>query len=255
LVDDENCIMKDEQLLRYSRQIMLPNFDVAGQEKLLAANVLVVGLGGLGCPVAIYLAAAGVGHLTLVDHDQVELDNLPRQIAHVTANIGRNKAESARDMLLALNPHTRITVITERLAGEKLQQAVALSSAVVDCTDNFTTRYALNKACVQSKVPLISGAAIRMEGQISVFDSRSPNAPCYQCLYEEGQDADLSCAENGVMAPLTGLIGSIQALECIKVLADCGTTLSGRLLLIDSFSMQIREMRLQKNHTCPVCHD
>lgn len=247
--------MNDEELLRYSRQIMLPRFDVQGQEKLLAAKVLIVGLGGLGCPVAMYLAAAGVGHLTLVDNDAVDLSNLQRQIAHETASIGRNKADSARDTLLALNPQTRIDIIPERLAAEALLQAVAGSSAVVDCTDNFSTRFALNKACVDSKVPLISGAAIRMEGQISVFDSRLPEAPCYHCLYEEGQDGDLTCSENGVMAPLTGIVGSIQAMECIKVLAGCGTSLSGRLLLVDAYGMQFREMQLRKNPACPVCRD
>jgi adenylyltransferase/sulfurtransferase len=247
--------MNDEELLRYSRQIMLPHFDIEGQEKLLAAKVLIVGLGGLGCPVAMYLAAAGVGQLTLADDDNVDLSNLQRQIAHETASIGRNKAASAQDTLHALNPHTRITTIRERLAGEAMLKAVAASSAVVDCTDNFATRFALNKACVANRVPLVSGAAIRMEGQVSVFDSRIPESPCYHCLYEEGQDGDLSCSENGVIAPLTGIVGSIEAMECIKVLTGCGTSLSGRLLLIDAFSMQFREMRLQKNPDCPVCQD
>ncbi|MES2624938.1 MAG: molybdopterin-synthase adenylyltransferase MoeB [Pseudomonadota bacterium] len=245
--------MTDEELLRYSRQIMLPRFDVAGQEKLLAATVLILGLGGLGCPVAMYLAAAGVGHLMLADNDNVDLSNLQRQIAHETASIGRNKASSASDTVRALNPQTRITIIPERLTSDALMQTVAGASAVVDCTDNFSTRFALNKACVANKVPLISGAAIRMEGQISVFDSRVADSPCYHCLYEEGQDGDTTCSENGVIAPLTGIVGSIQAMECIKVLADCGTSLSGRLLLVDAFSMQFREMRLQKNPACSVC--
>lgn len=247
--------MNDEELLRYSRQIMLPRFDVDAQEKLLAAKVLIVGLGGLGCPVAMYLAAAGVGHLTLVDNDHVDLSNLQRQIAHSTASIGRNKAESAHDTLHALNPHIHLTVIPERLTAKALLHAVAGSSAVVDCTDNFSTRFALNKACVESRVPLISGAAIRMEGQVSVFDSRVSGSPCYHCLYEESQDGDLTCSENGVIAPLTGIIGTIQAMECIKVLTGCGVSLSGRLLLVDAFSMQFREMHLKKNPTCPVCHD
>jgi adenylyltransferase/sulfurtransferase len=247
--------MNDEELLRYSRQIMLPRFDIDAQEKLLAAKVLIVGLGGLGCPVAMYLGAAGVGQLTLVDDDNVDLSNLQRQIAHATASIGRNKAESARDTLHALNPQTQITVITERLTGEPMWKAVADSTAVIDCTDNFSTRFSLNRACVGNKVPLISGAAIRMEGQVSVFDSRMPESPCYHCLYEEGQNGDLTCSENGVIAPLTGIVGSIQAMECIKVLTGCGTSLSGRLLLIDAFTMQFREMRLQKSPDCPVCHD
>ncbi len=247
--------MNDEELLRYSRQIMLPRFDVDGQEKLLAAKVMIVGLGGLGCPVAMYLAAAGIGQLVLVDNDAVDLSNLQRQIAHSTASIGRNKAESAHDTLRALNPHTRITVIPERLAADALLQAVAASSAVVDCTDNFSTRFALNKACVESRVPLVSGAAIRMEGQVSVFDSRVSGSPCYHCLYEESEDGDVTCSENGVIAPLTGIIGSIQAMECIKVLTGCGTTLSGKLLLVDAYNMQFREMQLKKNPACPVCHD
>jgi molybdopterin-synthase adenylyltransferase len=245
--------MNDDELLRYSRQLMLAGFDVAGQEQLLAATVLIVGLGGLGCPVAMYLAAAGVGHLVLVDDDRVDLGNLQRQIAHTTAGIGRNKAESARDALLALNPGVRIDIHPTRLAGAALQQLVAGSTAVVDCTDNFTTRFALNRAAVAAGVPLVSGAAIRMEGQLSVFDPRQPGTPCYHCLYEEGEDLDASCASNGVMAPLTGVIGSLQALECIKVLSGTGTPLYGRLLLFDATTLQFQEMQLQKNPACPVC--
>jgi adenylyltransferase/sulfurtransferase len=245
--------MNDEQLLRYSRHLMLANLDVAGQEKLLASRVLIVGLGGLGCPVALYLGAAGVGELVLADNDRVDLGNLQRQVAHGTADIGRNKAESVRDRIQALNGDVKVTVIAERLAGDKLRGLVASCDAVVDCTDNFTTRFALNRASVSAKVPLISGAAIRMEGQLSVFDPRQSSAPCYHCLYEEGDDLDASCASNGVLAPVVGVIGSLQALECIKVLSGIGTVLCGRLLLFDAVSMQFRDMQLQKNPQCPVC--
>jgi adenylyltransferase/sulfurtransferase len=249
-------MMNDDLLLRYSRHLLLPNFDVAGQEKLLAATVLIVGLGGLGCPVAMYLGAAGVGHLILADNDNVDLSNLQRQIAHGTASIGRNKAESARDTVLALNPDIRVSTHTERLAGAGLAALVATCDAVVDCTDNFATRFALNRATVACRVPLISGAALRMEGQLSVFDTRQSGTPCYHCLYEESPDGlhgDLNCSENGVLAPLVGVIGSLQALECIKVLSGTGNTLCGRLLLLDALTLQFREMRLEKNPDCPVC--
>lgn len=246
--------MNDEQLLRYSRHLMLANLDVAGQEKLLASTVLIVGLGGLGCPVAMYLAAAGVGRLLLADFDTVDLGNLQRQIAHATGSIGRNKAESARATLHALNPGVNVEVHTQRLGGEELAALVAGCDAVVDCTDNFTTRFALNRACVRSRVPLISAAAIRMEGQLSVFDSRRGDSPCYHCLYEEGEDLDASCAQNGVLAPLVGVMGSLQALECIKVLSGTGTTLCGRLLLFDAAGLHFREMQLRKNPECAVCN-
>lgn len=247
--------MNDEQLLRYSRALMLNNFDVAGQESLLKATVLIVGLGGLGSPVAMYLAAAGVGQLILVDDDLVELSNLQRQIAHTSLDIGINKAVSAAQTLKALNPDIKIEVISSRLVGKALDAEVARSDAVVDCTDNFATRFALNKSCWQHKVPLISGAAIRMEGQLSVFDARASDSPCYSCLYQAEEELNLSCSHNGVMAPLTGIIGSMQALECIKVLSGFGTPVIGKLVLIDAATMQIRELRLQKKPGCQVCGD
>ncbi len=247
--------MNDEQLLRYSRHLMLSGFDVAGQEALLAARVLIVGLGGLGSPAAMYLAAAGVGNLLLADNDVVELSNLQRQIAHKTAGIGRNKAESARETLLELNPGIRVETVTGRLEGAALEQLVAGCTAVLDCSDNFSTRFALNAACHHHRVPLVSGAAIRTEAQLSVFDPRSPAAPCYRCLYQDGVDTDLSCSESGVMAPLVGIVGSMQALECIKVLSGFGQPLVGRLLLIDAATLQIRTLVLQKNPDCPVCRD
>lgn len=245
--------MNDEQLLRYSRQLLLPGFDLEGQEKLLAAKVLVVGLGGLGCPVAMYLAAAGVGRLVLVDDDRVDLGNLQRQIAHTTARIGSNKAASACLTLQALNPDTEIEVLQERLAGERLAAVVAACDVVLDCSDNFRTRFALNRAAVTAGKPLVSGAAIRAEGQLSVFDSRLPGAPCYHCLYQESEELDASCSSNGVLAPLVGVIGSLQALECLKLLSGFGEVLTGRLLLFDAATLQFREMRLSQDPQCPVC--
>lgn len=247
--------MNDQQLLRYSRQIMLPQMDIQGQEKLLAAKVLIIGLGGLGCPVAMYLAGAGVGQLTLVDNDQVDLSNLQRQIAHTTDSIGQFKVSSARATLNKINPDIKINELALRLESEALLAEVAKADLVIDCSDNFTTRFAINRAAVQHKVPLVSGAAIRMEGQLVVFDPRVTSSPCYQCLYEETSDADLSCSENGVMAPLVGIIGAMQAMEAIKLLAGLGAPITGKLLLLDAMSMQWREMNLVKDDTCPVCSE
>lgn len=247
--------MNDEQLLRYSRHLMLSGFDVAGQEALLAARVLVVGLGGLGSPAAMYLAAAGVGTLVLADDDVVDISNLQRQIVHKTASVGRSKTVSARQTLLELNPSIEVEIAEGRLEGRAMNELVAGCSAVLDCSDNFTTRFALNAACQRHHVPLVSGAAIRTEAQLSVFDARDPAAPCYRCLYQEGVDADLSCSESGVLSPLVGMVGSMQALECIKLLSGFGKPLVGRLLLIDAATMQIRTLTLQKNPDCPVCRD
>lgn len=244
--------MNDEQLLRYSRQIMLPDVDLDGQEKLLAANVLVIGLGGLGSPVAMYLAAAGVGHLTLVDFDTVDLSNLQRQIAHTTNSVGNSKTASAAQMLQALNPAVKITCIDTLINSGDLQKLVVQHQVVVDCTDNFATRFAINAACVSASVPLVSGAAIRLEGQVAVFDSRDADSPCYRCLYEESDD-DLTCAANGVLAPLVGVVGSLQALETIKLIVGFGQPLSGRVLLFDGRYTQWREVRLPRDPACPVC--
>ncbi len=244
--------MNDEQLLRYSRQIMLPDVDIEGQEKLLAARVLIIGLGGLGSPVAMYLAAAGVGHLILADFDAVDLTNLQRQIAHTSARIGVNKAVSAAQSLRELNPQVAIECIENVLDAENLAEQVARAEVVVDCTDNFATRFAINAACFSAKVPLVSGAAIRLEGQVAVFDARHETSPCYRCLYEEDSD-DATCAANGVLAPLVGIIGAMQALETIKLICGFGTSLTGRLLLLDARHMQWREMKLPKDHRCPVC--
>lgn len=245
--------MNDEQLLRYSRQIMLPEVDIAGQEKLLAAKVLIVGLGGLGCPVALYLAAAGVGQLTLVDYDQVDLSNLQRQIAHQEADVGKAKVESAAESLRALNPGVQLRCITEKLEAQALAELVAQHDLVLDCTDNFNTRYAINAACVRQLKPLVSGAAIRLEGQVAVFDSREPTSPCYQCLYPQGDEQQLSCSENGVLAPLTGVIGTLQALEAIKIIAGFGEALVGRLILFDAKQASFHTLKLQRRADCPVC--
>lgn len=245
--------MNDEQLLRYSRQIMVPQFDIAGQEKLLASRVLIVGMGGLGSPAAMYLTAAGVGHLVIADFDTVDLSNLQRQIAHGSDDIGRAKVDSARDTLRALNPEIRITACHQRLQGDELLDAARRADVVVDGSDNFTTRFAVNRACVQAGTPLVSGAAIRMEGQLSVFQPTVSGGPCYHCLYREGEEPRESCSETGIVAPLAGVIGSLQALEAIKVLLGLGRTLDGRLLLLDAMTMEWREVKLSKDPSCPVC--
>jgi len=246
--------MNDKQLLRYSRQIMLPNFDIEGQQRLLSATVLIVGLGGLGSPVSMYLAAAGVGHLILVDDDLVDLSNLQRQIAHTENNVGISKVASAAATLSALNHDTRITALQQRLDESALTTLLAGGvDLVVDACDNFSTRFIINQACVNAGVPLVSGAAIRLEGQIAVFDARRAHSPCYQCLYRAGDDEQMSCARNGVLAPVVGVVGSMQALEAIKVLTGLGEDLCGRLLLFDAFSSAWRELRLPRDPACPVC--
>lgn len=246
--------MNDEQLLRYSRQIMLPNFDVEGQLRLQAATVLIVGAGGLGSPVSMYLAAAGVGHLILVDDDVVDLSNLQRQIVHREQGIGVSKVESAAATLRALNHDTRLTLINKRVDLDALTALVAEGvDLVVDACDNFSTRFMINRACVQAGVPLVSGAAIRLEGQVAVFDSRRPESPCYQCLYRGGDDEQMSCARNGVLAPLVGVIGSMQALEAIKMLSGLGQDLCGKLLLFDAASSHWRELKLPRDPACAVC--
>ena len=241
--------MNDEQLLRYSRQIMLPQIDVEGQAKLLSSTALLIGLGGLGSPAAMYLAAAGVGHLILVDDDVVDLSNLQRQILHGTDDIGRPKTESARDALLRLNPDVKLTLIDHRLAGDELQAQVDKANVVLDGSDNFATRFAVNDACRAAGVPLVSGAAIRMEGQVSVF-LNDGTGPCYRCLYRDEGELDTACSTNGVLAPVVGIIGSIQATEAIKVLTGIGETLHGRLLLLDALHMEWRTVRLRPDPAC-----
>ena len=232
---------------------MLPQMDVAGQQALIDATVLVIGLGGLGCPAAMYLASSGIGHLVLADDDTVDLSNLQRQIAHGTDNVGMSKVASAAKSIARLNDTVRVTTLDERLEGDALDAAVKGADVILDCTDNFSTRFAINAAAVKYKVPLVSGAAIRLEGQVSVFDVRDAGNPCYQCLYQDGDDMQLSCSESGVMAPLVGIIGTLQALEAIKLITGIGSTLTGRLLFLDAQTMQFREMKLKKNPACPCC--
>jgi len=244
--------MDDKQLLRYSRHILLPQIDVRGQEKLLASRVLIVGLGGLGSPVAMYLAASGVGNLVLVDHDRVDLTNLQRQIVHATERVGQDKTTSAAHGLAALNPGVRVTTINQKLEGAALEEQVQQVDAVVDTTDNFASRFAINAACMRAGKPLVSGAVVRFEGQVAVFP---PGGPCYRCLYAEGGGPDEACATLGVLAPAAGIIGSIQAVETLKLLLGIGQTLAGRLLLFDALNMEWREIRLRKDLQCPVCGD
>jgi len=247
--------MNDEQLLRYSRQIMLPQIDIAGQQKLLDAKILIVGAGGLGSPASMYLAAAGVGSITLYDDDQVDLSNLQRQIAHDTADIGLDKVISTRQTLEKINPEVAVVARKQRLAGAELLHEVEMADVVLDCSDNFATRFAINQACVEQQTPLVSGAAIRFEGQISVFTPGRNQSPCYNCLYQSDGEELQNCARNGVVAPITGIIGSMQALETIKLLTGIGDPLTGRLLMLDGLSMEWRTMRLKKNPNCPTCGD
>lgn len=245
--------MNDAQLLRYSRQIMLPQVDIVGQQTMLASKALIVGAGGLGSPAAMYLAAAGIGEITIYDNDEVDLSNLQRQIAHHTRDVGSGKALSAKNTLMALNPDVRVRAVKQRLTGDALLQEVAMHDVVLDCSDNFVTRFAINNACVKQRKPLVSGAAIRFEGQVSVFEPGQENSPCYNCLYADIGDEQQSCARNGVIAPLTGIIGSVQALEALKVLLGVGRTLTGRLLLLDGLTMEWNSLVLHKNPRCPTC--
>jgi molybdopterin/thiamine biosynthesis adenylyltransferase len=246
--------MNDEQLLRYSRQIMLEGFDYEGQQRLLASKVLVVGLGGLGSPVAMYLAAAGVGELWLADYDAVELSNLQRQIAHSMNDIGRLKVVSAAETVEAMSPDTRLECIAEKLTGQLLADAVEKVDLVIDASDNFATRFEINRACVELKKPLVSGAAIRSEGQVIVFDPNNPGSPCYRCLYtDDASDSNLSCSESGVLSPLVGVIGSVQALEAIKYLSGFGDVLLGQLLIFDGKTMEWRKLKVPRDPACPVC--
>lgn len=246
-------LLQDAQLLRYSRQIMLPEIDLAGQTRLLNSRVLIVGLGALGSPASMYLAASGVGELVLMDHDQVELSNLQRQIVHSSASIGQPKVASAERTLRALNPEISVVAIRRAFDARSLKSEVGRVDAVVDATDNFAARFAINKACFEARTPLISGAAIRLEGQVSVYPFNGAGAPCYHCLYRDVAEPPGSCAQNGVLGPVAGLVGSIQAIETVKVLLGFGETLAGRLLLIDARSMDIRAVRLTKDPDCPVC--
>jgi molybdopterin/thiamine biosynthesis adenylyltransferase len=246
--------MNDDALLRYSRHILLPEIGVEGQERLLASHALVIGAGGLGSPIALYLASAGVGRITICDGDTVDLTNLQRQIVHRTQAIGQPKAESARTTLATINPLVEVVALKERVAEERLAELAGRADVVLDASDNFTTRHAINRACVANRKPLVSGAAVRFDGQVAVFDLRAAEAPCYACLFpEDGENEDMPCAIMGVFAPVTGIIGTIQAAEALKVLMGIGETLVGRLLLVDALAMELRAIRFRKDAGCPVC--
>jgi molybdopterin/thiamine biosynthesis adenylyltransferase len=246
--------MNDDQLLRYSRHILLNQFGIAGQERLLGSHALVIGAGGLGSPAALYLAAAGVGHISLVDGDRVDLTNLQRQILHTPATLGEPKVESARQMLRHFNAEVEVTAIDRRVEGDALEVLVARADVVLDCSDNFPTRHAINRACVRYRKPLVSGAAIRFDGQVSVFDLRDSASPCYACLFPESADpSEERCAVMGIFAPVTGIIGTIQAAETLKLLAHVGEALTGRLIILDALGMRLREVRIRKDPSCAVC--
>jgi adenylyltransferase/sulfurtransferase len=245
--------MDDSQLLRYSRQILLPQVGIEGQRRLLAATALVVGAGGLGSPVALYLAAAGVGHIVIADPDLVEISNLQRQILHATPDLDRLKVDSAKDRLRALNPDVRVSAVPDRLTGELLREQVDRADVIIDGSDNFATRFAVNAACVAARKPLVSGAVIRLEGQVAVFRPDQVDSPCYRCLYQMEEELEESCTETGVLAPVAGIVGSIQATEALKLLAGIGQPLVGRLLIIDAATMDVRILRMSRDPHCPVC--
>ncbi|NMM10708.1 MAG: molybdopterin-synthase adenylyltransferase MoeB [Polaromonas sp.] len=246
--------MNDEQLLRYSRHILLDEIGIEGQEKLLASHVLIVGAGGLGSPVALYLGSAGVGRLTVVDHDRVDATNLQRQIAHTLERIGEFKSESVVQSIAAINPDVQVISVTERADDVLLDKLVEKADVVLDCTDNFATRHAINRACVKHRKPLVSGAAIRFDGQIAVYDPRSDLSPCYACVFPESDLLEeTSCASMGVFAPLVGIVGTVQAAEALKLLCEIGRPLTGRLLLLDGRSMEWNEMKVSRNAACKVC--
>ncbi|GAB3625760.1 molybdopterin biosynthesis protein [Pandoraea terrae] len=246
--------MNDDQLLRYSRHILLDEIGIEGQEKLLAAHAVIVGAGGLGSPAALYLAAAGVGRITLIDNDDVDLTNLQRQILHDSASVGRPKVESGRARLAQINPGVQVDVINERVDEARLASLIADATVVLDGCDNFSTRHAVNRACVAARVPLVAGAALRFDGQISVFDVRDPNSPCYECLFPADEPfPEQACASMGVLAPLVGIIGSMQAAEAIKLIVGIGQSLAGRLLILDATKMSWHTMRCAPNPECRVC--
>ena len=245
--------MNDQELLRYSRHILLNEIGVEGQQRICEASMLVIGAGGLGSPAAFYLASAGVARITLVDGDDVDLTNLQRQILHTTERIGMPKARSGKTTLTAINGDIDVVAVEARADEQALHELVATSSVVLDCSDNFATRHALNRACVMHRKPLVSGAAIRFDGQVGVFDLRHPDSPCYACLFPPGDGEDELCAVMGVFAPLTGIIGTTQAAEALKLAAGIGESLEGRLLLLDALAMQWHSVRVKRDPACPVC--
>lgn len=246
--------MNDNQLLRYSRHILLPQVEYAGQEKLTQSHALIVGAGGLGSPVALYLAASGVGKLTICDFDHVDLTNLQRQIIHTTPSVGTNKALSAQQTIFEINPEVNVQTVQQKSTEEQMAALVSVADVVIDCSDNFATRYALNRICFVQKKPLVSGAAVRFEGQITVFDFRHEDSPCYHCLFpDSGDDQEQRCADNGVFSPLVGMIGTAQAAEALKCLINIGETLQGRLMLLDALTAEWRTIKFGKDPLCLVC--
>jgi len=245
--------MTDEELLRYSRHIFVPQIDITGQQKISKANILVIGLGGLGSSASLYLAAAGIGTLHLADFDNVEISNLQRQIIHNTTNIGLNKAKSAQKQLQMLNPHINIIPHDQKLSFEQLSQLTASSDVILDCTDNFTARDAINRACVMHHKPLVSASAIGTNGQITTFDLRDLQSPCYQCLFA-GDEENLTCSQAGVLGPIVGILGAMQALEALKIIAQFGTSLTGKLLCFDALSCKMRTFNFERDLSCPVCN-
>jgi molybdopterin/thiamine biosynthesis adenylyltransferase len=246
--------MNDEQLLRYSRHLLLEEIDVAGQERLLQSHALVIGAGGLGSAAAPYLAAAGLGHITLIDHDQVELTNLQRQIMHTENNVGKSKVSSGKQFLQSLNSSIQIETIEAKATTSLLDELLPSVNIVLDCTDNFSTRHLINASCVKHLIPLVSGSALRFDGQISVFDPRNPTSPCYACIFSpEESFEEVSCASMGIFSPLVGIIGAMQAAQALQVLIGFGEPLVGRMLLWNGRGTQIDEIRISRNPDCPVC--
>src|SRR5688500_18308945 len=246
--------MNDEQLLRYSRHILLTEFGVEGQQRMRSAHALVIGAGGLGCPASLYLAASGIGRLTIADADRVDLTNLQRQILYRTDSVGMTKVDAARATLAALNPEVELVTLQKRLHADDLPDLIARADIVLDCSDNFATRHAVNRACVAHGKPLVSGAAIRFDAQLMVFDLRKPEAPCYACLFpEDAEVEEVQCSQMGVFAPLTGMVGSIQAMEAIKLIVGTGESLSGRLLVVDASAADWRAVKVTKDPACKVC--
>jgi len=246
--------MNDNQLLRYSRHILLDDIGIEGQQRLLDAHAVIIGAGGLGSPAALYLASGGIGRITLVDDDTVDLTNLQRQVMHTTARVGQNKVDSGREALLAINPEIEVVALKERAGPERLRALARSASVVLDCSDNFATRHAVNRACVEAGVPLVSGAAIRFDGQLAVFDPRRPEAPCYACLFPEDSGfEDVACGTMGVFAPLVGVVGAVQAAEAMKLVAGIGQPLAGRLALLDGKSMEWTSVKVARDPGCPVC--
>ena len=246
--------MNDNQLLRYSRHILLDDIGIEGQQRLLEAHALVIGAGGLGSPAALYLASGGIGRITLVDDDTVDLTNLQRQVMHTTERIGQPKADSGRAALLAINPDIEVTALRERAGPARLLELARSATVVLDCSDNFATRHAVNRACMEAGTPLVSGAVIRFDGQLSVFDPRQPEAPCYACVFPEDSGAeDVACSTMGVFAPLVGVVGTVQAAEAMKLVIGIGKPLVGRLLLLDGRAMEWTAIGVARNPACPVC--